>query len=86
MTPATPLVDGLRCTLGTGYDDATFDNFPIGGGNPDTTCQKIRGCPDLTPLIVCLLPGTTRSMNDNVVNPGWSTFITLFENPPLLTP
>jgi hypothetical protein len=75
------------CTFGTGYDDAAFDNFPIGGGNPDTICQKIRGCPDLTPLVVCALPGNSAySSNSSVVNPGWSTFIKLFTTPPLLTP
>jgi hypothetical protein len=74
------------CTLGTGYDDATLDNFPIGGGNPDTTCQRIAGCPDVAPLVVCLLPGNYHSGNDSVVNPGRPTFINLFENNPLLTP
>jgi sugar lactone lactonase YvrE len=76
-------VDG--CTIGTGFVDAQFDTFPIGGGNSDTTCQKIRGCPDLTPLVVCKILGNYLSPNAAVVNPGFSTFVKLFENAPLLT-
>jgi hypothetical protein len=74
------------CTIGTGYDDTMFTNFPIGGGNPDTTCKKIMGCPDLYPLVVCALPGNAHGSHDNVTNPGFSTFLTLFQTPPLLTP
>jgi hypothetical protein len=74
------------CTIGTGYDDTMFDPYPIGGGNPDGTCKKIRGCPDLYPLVVCPLPGNAHASHDNVANPGFSTFITLFSTPPLLTP
>ena len=73
------------CTMGTGYNDATFESFPIGGVNPDATCQKIKGCPDLFPLVVCLIPGNQHAENTLVAEPGFSTFITLFENPPLLT-
>jgi len=75
------------CTLGTGYDDAQFEPFPIGHASPDTTsCKRIKGCPELSPLVVCLLPGNQHSGNENVVNPGWPTFIKLFSAPPLLTP
>jgi plastocyanin len=77
------------CTLGTGFDDASLEDFPIGApataALPDSTCQRIKGCPDLTPLVVCALPSNQISGNDNLVNPGFSTFIKLFENPPLLT-
>jgi hypothetical protein len=72
------------CTLGTGYADATFDNFPIGDVS-DHTCLKIRGCPDLYPLVVCPLPAPARVVTDTVPDDGIPTFITLFENPPLLT-
>jgi len=75
-----------HCTIGTGYDDAKLEDFPIGGGNPDTTCKRIKGCPELTPLVVCLLPGSDHKTNDSIVNPGASTFIKLFESPPLLIP
>jgi hypothetical protein len=72
------------CTPGTGYDDATFEDFPIGGGNYDSTCKRIKGCPELTPLVVCPLLGTGHSTNESVANPGFATFIKLFEKPPLL--
>jgi hypothetical protein len=73
------------CT-GTTYNGAMFDDFPIGGGNPATTCKKIRGCPDIAPLVVCALPGNGHGSHDNVANPGFSTFIKLFSAPPLITP
>jgi hypothetical protein len=69
-----------------GYDSAVFQDFPIGGGNPDNTCRKITGCDPLYPLVVCALPGNGKGSHDNVVNPGFTTFIKLFEQPPLLTP
>jgi hypothetical protein len=79
------------CTIGTGYDDASFDLFPIGtsiNGPPAnaTSCERIKGCPDLSPLVVCPLPGNAHASHDDVVIPGFSTFFNLFENPPLLTP
>jgi hypothetical protein len=74
------------CTIGTGFLDAQFDSFPIGGGNPDTTCQMIKGCPALYPLVVCALPGNSDSSNDAIANPGFSTFLELFSAAPLLTP
>jgi hypothetical protein len=77
-------VDG--CTIGTGYDDAQFDSFPIGGSNPDTTCQRIRGCPELTPLVVCPISFVGQGGHDNIVVPGFPKFASLFSTPPLLTP
>jgi poly(3-hydroxybutyrate) depolymerase len=71
------------CTIGTNYDNAMFDDFPIAGGNPDTTCKKIRGCPDIAPLVVCALAGNGHGSHDNVANPGFATFIKLFSAPPL---
>ncbi len=73
-----------KCTIGTGVDNTMFDNFPIGGGNPDGTCRKIRGCPELYPLVVCQIAGT--GTHDSVANPGFSTFISLFEKAPFQTP
>jgi len=69
------------CTIGTSYDDAQFVDFPIGDTNPNATCRKIQGCPEATPIIVCALPGNASTSNDNVANPGFSTFIRLFEPP-----
>jgi poly(3-hydroxybutyrate) depolymerase len=70
------------CTIGTSYDTAQFDNYPIGGGNADTTCKIIRGCPTIYPLVVCQLPGNVHASNDTVANPGFSTFISAFSAPP----
>ena len=75
-----------HCTIGTNYDDTMFDDFPIGGGNADTTCKKIRGCPDIAPLVVCPLAGNGHGSHDNVANPGFAAFIKLFSAPPLITP
>lgn len=68
-----------HCTLGTGFDDATFDPFPIGndGGN---VCEKLRGCPDLFPLVVCPLPAS-QDANTAVVAFAWPAFIKLFPQP-----
>jgi hypothetical protein len=71
---------------GVTYSTATFDPFPIGGGNVDTTCKRFTGCPDVAPLVVCPLRSNSTGPNDDVVNPGWTTFIKLFMTPPLLTP
>ena len=72
------------CAIGTSYDNATFDDFPIGGGNNASTCRKIRGCPDLYPLVVCALPGNAHGSHDNVVNPGFSGLISMFSTGPFL--
>lgn len=74
-----------QCTNGNTFDTAPLADFPIGGGRPDDTCKRISGCAPLYPLVVCPLPGNRRSANDETVNPGWSTFIKLFQAPPLLT-
>jgi poly(3-hydroxybutyrate) depolymerase len=66
------------CTVGTNFDNTMFDDFPIGGGNAANTCRKIRGCPELYPLVVCPLPGNAHGSHDNVANPGFATFIKLF--------
>jgi poly(3-hydroxybutyrate) depolymerase len=58
------------CTIGTDYDTASLVDYPIGGGNPDTTCQQIEGCPADQPLVVCALPGSGHGSHDSVVNPG----------------
>jgi hypothetical protein len=72
------------CTLGTGFKDATFESFPIGGGNADSVCKRIVGCPALTPLVVCAIPGNQHASNDAVANPAFCAFIKPLENPPLL--
>jgi hypothetical protein len=74
------------CTLGTDYDSASFENFPIGGGRPDDTCKRILGCDQLYPLVVCLLQGNPQTNDSFVVNPGFTAFIKSFESAPLRTP
>ena len=64
------------CTIGTDYDTAQFENYPIGGGNAANTCQKLKGCPALYPLVVCPLPGNTHARHEAVANPGFATFLT----------
>ncbi|HEY0714501.1 MAG TPA: hypothetical protein VGF45_17585 [Polyangia bacterium] len=67
-------------------DRAKFDPFPIGGGHPDSTCLKIRGCPELYPLVVCERPELGRFVNDEVAKPGFTTFIEVLSRAPFLTP
>jgi poly(3-hydroxybutyrate) depolymerase len=73
------------CTGATGYDDAMLENFVIGGGNPDATCKLIKNCPALYPLVVCALPGTEHGSHDNVVNPGFATYVKQFSAGTFLT-
>ena len=73
------------CTGAMDYDTATLENFPIGGGKPDDTCKKIANCPALYPLVVCALPGTAHGSHDDVVNPGFSTYIKQFSAGAFLT-
>ena len=75
-----------HCTLGDSYDTALFDNFPIGGGQLDTTCKRVRGCDPLYPLMVCSVPGPSQNGNIDVVVPGFSVFVDMFQMSPLLTP
>ena len=73
------------CASGSSYDTAPAELFPIGGGTPETQCKRITGCSPLYPIVVCPLPNRTQSSNESIVNPGWSTFIKLFQSPPLIT-
>ena len=71
------------CSIGTSYDDAVLENFAIGGNQPDSTCQRIVGCAEQYPLVVCELQRDAQQSNDDVTEPGFSTFIKLFSKPPL---
>jgi hypothetical protein len=73
-------------TYSTAMSQMVLDPFPIGGGQPDTTCMRFRTCPELFPLVFCSLPGNNHATNDAVVNVGWPAFIGLFSKPPLLAP
>ena len=61
-------------------------DFPIGGGNADNVCKIIQNCPALYPLVVCLIPSNQKPGHDGITNPGFSTFLTMFQKAPLLTP
>ena len=66
------------CTT-TDYDAAFYqhmvEDFPIGGGNLDTTCKRILGCAPQFPVVVCALPGAPQGSHNEVANPGFATFI-----------
>jgi poly(3-hydroxybutyrate) depolymerase len=64
------LAGGVQVT----YENAMFD--PFTGGPAE--CKRYRNCPEITPMIVCPLPGGGHGSHDNVVNPGWPAFIGLF--------
>lgn len=72
------------CANGTSYDSAPSELFPIGGGKPDDTCQRISGCNPLFPIVVCPLPGPAQTINEDVMQPGWATFIKMFQAPPFV--
>ncbi|HVJ20783.1 MAG TPA: hypothetical protein VM686_35480, partial [Polyangiaceae bacterium] len=57
------------------YGTATFENYPIGGGQPDDTCKQILGCPAEHPLVVCPLPGEGLGIHEEVVNPGFAMLL-----------
>jgi poly(3-hydroxybutyrate) depolymerase len=63
------------CTIGTTYDTATLEDYPIGGGNPAETCRLIQGCPELYPLIVCEIAGNGHSAHTSIVNPSFATLL-----------
>ncbi|HVJ22276.1 MAG TPA: hypothetical protein VM686_43015 [Polyangiaceae bacterium] len=70
------------CTLGTSWDDATRENYPIGGGQADETCQRILGCPEEYPLVVCELPSAVGySSNEAVFSPAFTTFLQMLAAP-----
>jgi hypothetical protein len=79
----TMKVDG--CTMGTGFRDAMFEPFPIGGDQPDGTCKKVLGCPETSPIVVCAL-NNNYSANASVRTPGFTAFLKLFESAPLGAP
>jgi poly(3-hydroxybutyrate) depolymerase len=77
------------CMGSTSYDDAVakgmVQNFPIGGGKPDDTCKLIKGCPEIHPLVVCALPGNQHAPHNDTVEPGFATYLKLFNQGAFLT-
>jgi hypothetical protein len=74
------------CMFSTSYDNAMFEDFPIGGGQPNNTCKRILNCDPLYPLVTCPLPGNGHGSHIEVVNPGASTFIKLFSQGAFVAP
>jgi poly(3-hydroxybutyrate) depolymerase len=68
---------GVNSCPGGNYAGAMWDDYPVAGSAP-MTCRKMRGCPELYPLVVCPLPGNAHGSHDNVANPGFSSFIKQF--------
>ena len=68
------------------YDLPGSPDFPIGGGNAEGTCKRLGGCSPLFPIVVCKVTGSAQASHDQITIPGFSTFIRLFEAPPLLGP
>ena len=77
------LVDGCAQT---NLFQATLDDFPIGGGNAASTCRRVAGCSPLDPIVFCQIVTTVELSNDMIVGPGFTTFLGLFEEAPLLSP
>jgi hypothetical protein len=40
---------------------------------------RFKNCSELFPMVVCPLPLGDHSGHDDVVNPGWVTFVKLFD-------
>jgi poly(3-hydroxybutyrate) depolymerase len=72
--------------VGSTLHGCTVEDFPIGGGNADSTCVRLLGCAAPVPVVVCSLPLGNQSGHDAVAVPGFSTLIRLFEKAPLLAP
>jgi polyhydroxybutyrate depolymerase len=73
------------CTMGTDYDTATFEPFPV-PGRPENECRKMKGCPDIAPIVVCPLTGNGHGGHSETVNPTAKVFLEMFMKAPLLTP
>ena len=71
-----------KCTMTT-YNAGNTDPWPVGG---DMTCKKVRGCPELYPLIVCIIQGNSHASHDNLANPAFVQYLGLFTKAPFLTP
>jgi hypothetical protein len=75
-----------KCEANAAYDVMDAPDFPIGGGNASGTCKLLKGCATLFPLVTCPLSNTNHGTNPTIVNPGFATFMRLFNKAPLLTP
>jgi hypothetical protein len=70
------------CPAGLTYETAEFEPFPISTSD-QTSCKRVKGCPDAPlPLVICPPPFSGQTSHDDIVVPGWLTFVKLFEPPP----
>jgi hypothetical protein len=70
--------------MGTGITTAPFSNFRVGGTLRDDACLRIEGCPEVAPLVLCRVPSAERGLHEYLAVPAFTTFVKLFESPPLL--
>lgn len=73
-----------KCTIGNSYDNAMFEDYKI-SATQTNVCKKIKGCPELYPLVVCPLDGTGHGSHPDVTNPGFSTFLKMFQTGAFVT-
>lgn len=64
---------------GGDYQHAQLENWPVAGGAPDGTCQRIIGCDSLYPLAVCAPPHSAQGTYF-IMEQAFSTFIKLFSS------
>jgi polyhydroxybutyrate depolymerase len=70
-----------KCTMGNNYDNATKVAFP----NSPSVCKLLQGCPELYPLVVCEINANDHDSHNDIVNPGVSTYLQLFQSGAFLT-
>jgi poly(3-hydroxybutyrate) depolymerase len=74
------------CTIGDSFDNTMLEDYPV-PGRPAGECKKIKGCPELYPLIVCPLNlGNEHGSHDQTVDNTVSFFLQAIQKPPFLTP
>jgi poly(3-hydroxybutyrate) depolymerase len=70
-----------KCTMGNNYDNATKVQFP----NSPTVCKLLQGCPEIHPLVVCEINANDHDSHNDIVNPGVSTYLQMFQSGKFLT-
>ncbi|HEX3852285.1 MAG TPA: hypothetical protein VHW01_15050 [Polyangiaceae bacterium] len=48
------------------------------------TCQRITGCPAIYPLVFCLISGNQHASHDDIVEPGFTTLLSMFSAAPFV--
>jgi hypothetical protein len=76
-TPAIERALKVNGCAASRYAAATSVPFAI-SATDTTSCVKLEGCPDATPLVACGLPISPRNASEAVINPSWVAFLKLF--------